>query len=142
MTGGRVSAAPARTPCVSCPYRRDVPSGVWVADEYAKLPRYDLPTPEQPITAFFCHQRTGRLCSGWVGCHDMEHSLGLRLALSFGHIGTAAYAAALEYVSPVELWPTGAEAAAHGLREVDAPGDEAWRVMRKVAARHRRGASE
>lgn len=24
-------------PCETCPYRRDVPSGVWSADEYRKL---------------------------------------------------------------------------------------------------------
>ena len=28
-------------PCASCPYRCDVPSGVWHPDEYAKLEVYD-----------------------------------------------------------------------------------------------------
>jgi hypothetical protein len=33
---------PAPKPCESCPYRKDVPSGVWSEGEYRKLPQYDL----------------------------------------------------------------------------------------------------
>jgi hypothetical protein len=53
---------PARNPCGSCPYRKDVPSGVWETLEYEKLPPYDGETFEQPFEAFFCHQQNGRLC--------------------------------------------------------------------------------
>nr|WP_280343300.1 DUF6283 family protein [Nocardia neocaledoniensis] len=34
---------PAPRPCVSCPYRRDVPSGVWDFGEYEKLRGYVPP---------------------------------------------------------------------------------------------------
>lgn len=59
---------PAPSPCSSCPYRRDVPSGLWGANEYAKLRDYDNPTWAQPPGIFQCHQ-TGadddkaRLCA-------------------------------------------------------------------------------
>jgi hypothetical protein len=75
----------------------DCPPGIWDASEYEKLPGYDEPTPAQPAGAFFCHQQNGRLCSGWVAVHDMGHSLGLRLALSFGHLDRAGYEAALHH---------------------------------------------
>jgi hypothetical protein len=31
----------AARPCASCPYRKDVPSGIWAAHEYTKLLAYD-----------------------------------------------------------------------------------------------------
>lgn len=120
-----MSAAPAKRPCGSCPYRRDVPSGVWHASEYDKLAAFDGPTYDQPFGAFFCHQQDGRLCAGWVGCHDMEESLGLRMALSRGAIDESDYEAALDYVSPVPLWDSGAQAAAHGKAEIYTPGVKA-----------------
>ena len=40
---------PAKNPCGSCPYRKDVPSGVWAVSEYLKLVEYDRPTGEQPV---------------------------------------------------------------------------------------------
>jgi hypothetical protein len=76
-----MEGAGVKNPCGSCPYRRDVPSGIWDASEYAKLPGYDAGWPdEQPTAAFFCHQQDDELCSGWVGCHNMVESFGLRLA--------------------------------------------------------------
>ena len=47
---------PAPRPCDSCPYRQDVPSGIWAASEYAKLPAYDAPTCAQSARLFLCHQ--------------------------------------------------------------------------------------
>lgn len=121
-------------PCGSCPYRRDVPSGVWAASEYAKLPPYDEPDlgSGQPLTAFLCHQRTGALCAGWVGCHDMQNSIGLRLALAAGIVSEEAYAEALDYVSPVPLFSSGAEAAEHGRREITTPSVQARKVVGKL----------
>lgn len=133
-----MSAAPKPYPCASCPYRRDVPSGVWHPDEYVKLPAYDEDTARQPPSAFFCHQQNGRLCSGWVGCHDMTASLGLRIATSLGVLSAGDYEAALDYASPVELFGSGAEAAAHGLREVETPGRGAGRTVAKLLARRER----
>lgn len=128
-----MTAAPARTPCYSCPYRRDVPSGVWSSEEYEKLPRYDAPTHDQPVGAFFCHQQDGRLCAGWVGCHDMEESLGLRLAVAFGHVSEVDAEAALNYESPVPLFESGAAASEHGLRDIEAPGPEAQRIATRLS---------
>ncbi|WP_336794377.1 DUF6283 family protein [Gordonia malaquae] len=51
--------SPAPRPCESCPYRRDVPSGVWAESEYEKLRAYDAPTGEQPVRLFLCHQYDG-----------------------------------------------------------------------------------
>lgn len=79
---------PAPQPCASCPYRRDVASGIWAAEEYAKLPAYDTDTPFQPANLFLCHQTSAgdpraRVCAGWVGCHGSD-LLALRLAASRG----------------------------------------------------------
>lgn len=133
---------PTPYPCASCPYRCDVPSGVWDAEEYAKLPGYDKDTPEQPASAFMCHQQNDHLCSGWVGCHDMQESFGLRLAISAGVIGMDDYEAALDYECPVPLFPSGAAAAAHGLAQVANPPDEAKRTIAKIEGRRARRSND
>lgn len=128
------SHGPTKAPCRSCPYRRDVPSGVWDASEYEKLPLYDGTTSEQleagAMGAFYCHRDDGRLCAGWVGCHDMNESLGLRLASR--HLSEAEIDAALDYVSPVPLFASGAEAAAHGLSDIQEPGEAARRAIMRL----------
>jgi len=130
---------PAKNPCGTCPYRRDVPSGVWAEEEYAKLPEYDKPTGEQPLGLFHCHQQDGRLCAGWVGCHDMDNALSIRMAQSLGWIEPDVIETVLDYGTDVPLWASGAEAAEHGLREVDEPSWEARRkidvLIRKAARR-------
>jgi hypothetical protein len=128
--------APKKLPCPSCPYRKDVPSGLWAVEEYDKLPGYDNKLMiYQPIAAFYCHLSDGRLCSGWVGCHDMYESLGLRLALGHDHISEADYVEALNYESPVELFESGAAAAAHGKRDIPTPSPAARRAVEKLTAR-------
>lgn len=126
------SRAPAPSPCASCPYRKDAPSGLWDGSEYDKLPAYDLDTPEQPPAAFFCHQQDGRLCAGWCGTHDMDNSLGLRLAVAMGVLTEEAADAARSYRSPVELWESGQAAAEHGRRDLAAPDDRAVAMMTKL----------
>jgi hypothetical protein len=127
---------PAKAPCRSCPYRRDVPSGVWHETEYDKLPGYDGDTSEQlaagAMGAFYCHQNDGRLCAGWVGCHDMNESLGLRFAVKAGHISPEEWEEALDYVSSVPLFGSGAEAAAHGRAEIEQPGVQARRTIDRL----------
>jgi hypothetical protein len=123
---------PAKAPCYSCPYRRDVAAGIWHPDEYAKLPTYDGDTGEQimkgGIGLFFCHQRDGKLCAGWVGCHDTVHLAALR----FNRVDPATY----DYESPVPLFASGAEAAEHGMSGVDNPDPKAkaaiLRLLRKA----------
>ena len=135
---------PAKAPCKSCPYRRDVPSGVWHESEYDKLPDYDAPDlgSGQPIGAFYCHQSDGRLCAGWVGCHDMDNNIGLRMAVSYEHISAEDYHAALDYESPVELFESGAEAAAHGKKQITSPDTQARRAIARLERKKaRRGAS-
>lgn len=118
--------SPPKVPCGSCPYRRDVPSGIWSAEEYAKLPRYDLETPEQPTGVFLCHQRDGCLCGGWIMSHKRHHLLSLRLAAMRGDLDPAVWS----YAPEVEVFGSGQEAAWHGLQDIAAPGPEAQRVMR------------
>lgn len=116
---------PAKAPCRSCPYRCDVPSGIWDANEYAKLPGYDGPTWTQSRALFFCHQNDGKLCAGWAACHDTDHLLALRMQ----RVHKSTYG----YVSPVPVFASGTEAAAHGLRDVAQPGPDARRMMVRLA---------
>lgn len=128
---------PAPSPCTSCPYRTDVPSGIWDASEYEKLPLYDAETMYQPPAVFQCHQtkRDGRLCricAGWAGCHDRNELLALRIAVSSGAISPETHQATIEYRSPVPLFASGAEAAAHGMRDIENPSEAAARAVSKI----------
>lgn len=129
---------PRARPCRTCPYRRDVPSGLWDPSEYARLPGYDGDVPDQVAAGatalHFCNQRTGDLCAGWVGCHDMANCLAVRMQP--GDVHESVYT----YVSPVPLFASGAEAAAHGLRDIEQPTAEAWQqllAIRRRAARRK-----
>jgi hypothetical protein len=125
--------SPAKAPCGTCPYRKDVPSGIWSREEYERLPRYDGGTLEQleagAIGLFLCHQADGRLCAGWVGCHDMEEAVSVRLS----PIAPEAY----DYRSPVPLFASGAEACAHGLRDIDNPSPAANAAIARLLAKRR-----
>lgn len=125
---------PAKTPCPTCPYRRDVPSGIWDASEYEKLLAYDGETGEQLINGgtslFMCHQQNGHLCSGWVACHDTRHLLALRLH----KVDRSTFT----YKSPVPVFASGAEAAAHGMAEIERPGNAARSAIAKVEKRQRK----
>ena len=115
-----------KVPCGTCPYRKDVPSGVWAANEYEKLPQYDGEIIEQLFkggtTLFMCHQNSGRLCGGWLQTHGTGNLLAIRLQ----SIDPSAYG----YTSKVEVFASGAEACAHGIAEIDGPSPAA---KRKVA---------
>lgn len=122
---------PSRAPCGTCPYRQDVPAGVWDASEYAKLPRYDGSTMDQLMAGgtglFFCHQNDGHLCAGWVGCHDTDHLVAMRLH--------GVHPSTFTYESPVPLFSSGAETAAHGLSGVENPDARALAAIDKLAGR-------
>lgn len=126
---------PAPRPCISCPYRRDVPSGVWALEEYDKLPEYDGETWAQPPSMFFCHQQDGRLCAGWVACHDMAESFGLRVAVSTDRLTPEEYEAVLDYTTDVPVFESGLEAAQHGVQGIETPSPEAVRLVRKLGRR-------
>jgi hypothetical protein len=129
---------PAPHPCGSCPYRQDVPSGVWDEGEYDKLPEYDEPTGNQPIGVFMCHQADGRVCAGWAGCHDMEENLAVRLSVATGRMDDKTYEALLDYETPTPLWETGGEAASHGVENLFDPDEDAQRVMDKLRSKRER----
>jgi len=122
---------PSKVPCGTCPYRTDVPSGIWDAHEYLKLPQYDGETMDQIIKGahalFYCHQNDGHLCAGWVGCHDTNHLAALR----FNRVDPETF----NYVSPIELFPSGAEAAIHGMEEIENPPPEARVAIAKLEAK-------
>ncbi len=140
---------PAPRPCGSCPYRQDVPAGVWAPEEYAKLPDYDAPTGEQPAGVFLCHWQNGRVCGGWAACHgaqgrtDHGHDLmALRFAGVFRHMTPEDIEATRSYVSPVPLWASGREAFQKGMAGVADPSPEAEEVMAKLGRRKPFGARE
>lgn len=121
-------------PCFACPYRRDVPSGVWSAEEYDKLAEYDAPTVEQPVSFFGCHATPDHVCHGWAVVHgkqtDDRACMGLRLLeILFGPVTVPE--------AGVPLFNSGAEAAEHGKRDIARPSKAAKaaaaRLMRKYA---------
>lgn len=133
---------PAPQPCRSCPYRADAPSGMWAAEEYAKLVGYDADTALQPPNLFLCHQTDAddpraRLCAGWVGCHGNQ-LLALRLAASRGDLDPATAESTFSYSTSTPLFESGAAAAAHGIRDISAPSSHARHAIDKIA--RRRGA--
>lgn len=122
------ASTPRKTPCASCPFRKEVPSGIWSAEEYAKLPRYDEPTYAQPVNAFACHQGAGEICSGWLGFNDPLELLAVRIGIAEGRLDPSC----AEYTTDVPLHESGRAAAMHGLRDLHEPSEEANRAIDKV----------
>lgn len=121
----------APRPCVSCPYRIDVPSGVWAADEYAKLRGYDSTDhATMPLATFHCHQENATgvptVCRGWLSVH--ADSIAVRMAIIDGKV-----TADDVYATPeVPLHPSGTAAAEHGLRDIERPTREAVELAGKI----------
>ena len=125
----------AKAPCKSCPYRKDVPSGIWAEHEYEKLPIYDGTIAEQLLKGygglFLCHQRDGCVCAGWVATHG-DNLAALRfiaLGISKDRVDPEVFG----YVSPVPVFASGAEACAHGLRDMDEPSAKARRTVDRLS---------
>lgn len=120
----------AKAPCKTCPYRRDVPSGLWAKEEYDKLKLYDGDIPEQLAKGaggrFDCHQRDGNLCAGWVATHGANDLLALRLATD---IAPEVY----DYKTKVPVFGSGAEAAAHGMRDIKRPRAAARKAIDRLS---------
>jgi hypothetical protein len=125
---GRLTCSAA--PCKSCPYRRDVPSGVWDASEYDKLPRYDGEIIEQAtqgaLGVFMCHQNDGHLCAGWIAAHGADNLLAIRM--NNPKIADSVW----DYESPVPVFASGQEACDHGKRDMAKPDDGARRVITRL----------
>ncbi|MCC3299690.1 DUF6283 family protein [Arthrobacter caoxuetaonis] len=123
------AAQPRKSPCASCPYRKNVPSGVWDKAEYAKLPAYDGEMHEQSSAAvFMCHQGDGCVCSGWLGHRDPADMLAVRLGLMRGDLDPSC----ADYTTDVPLFASGAEAAEHGGKQIHSPGADAVAVIDKI----------
>lgn len=118
----------ARSPCPSCPYRRDVPSGIWDSSEYEKLPDFDGEIIDQVMNnafgLFMCHQQNGCLCSGWIATHGPANLLALRIQPVDESVWY--------YESPVPVFSSGAEAAAHGMAEIEDPGRASRQMVAKL----------
>jgi len=116
-------------PCATCPYRKDVPSGIWHKTEYEKLREYD--NLENPALALFlCHQSPDRACKGWV----MQDCIAVRLAVIWGELNPATC-----FSEPkVPLYRTGNEAADAGERGISKPNKEARKAIDKLRKQRRR----
>lgn len=118
-----------KAPCKSCPYRRDVPAGIWAESEYDKLERYDGEpfTQIDGLSLFMCHQKSGELCGGWLGCHGPHELLALRLHAD--EVDPTVF----DYTTSVPLFESGAAAAEHGMSGIEEPDDLAIRTIDRIA---------
>jgi len=125
--------------CTACPYRRDVPSGVWAASEYDKLAGYDKETPDQPMGVFHCHATPEVICHGWAVVHgrqDKGHDLlGLRLLAGMGQFD---FNQLDEVKEGVPLFSSGTEACEHGKRDIANPSPEARAVVERLGNKYER----
>ena len=113
-------------PCTSCPYRKDVPSGIWDEGEYDKLAGYDEEEMwMQPSATFGCHQADGSVCRGWLHCHGTDLlTVRLHWKEEYGEI--------LDAGPGVELFGSAGEAIEHGMADIDNPGPEAEKMMAAI----------
>jgi hypothetical protein len=124
--------------CQVCPYRRDVPSGVWAAVEYEKLAEYDRETAQQPPSFFGCHATPEHICHGWAVVHGRQgpghELLGLRLLAAIGEWDMS------NEIPPegTPLFSSGGEACEHGKRDIENPSPEALRAVRRLADKYER----
>ena len=118
-------------PCSACPYRLDVPSGVWDASEYDKLRGYDRPTGEQPWQTFACHATPDHYCAGWAIVHTKRGNpfdlLALRL---FGYPTIP--------TTKIPLFASGNDAADWGQRDITTPSEEAVDTMVRLTRKYPR----
>jgi hypothetical protein len=118
-------------PCLACPYRRDVPSGVWAATEYEKLRVYDEPTMDQPFAPFMCHATPEHMCNGWAVVHTSRgHAYDLLALRMRGNPDIP--------VSDIAMWPSGNDAADHGEEDIEDPSDEAMEVVARLMSKYER----
>jgi len=125
-------------PCTTCPYRKDVPSGIWDAAEYAKLPAYDRETWSQPPALFMCHQQTGGLCTGWLQSHaNREHAYDLLALRVASNLDCKAVSQVALSEPTVPLFRTGKAAAAHGMKAINRPGKRAQEAMKRITRKRK-----
>ncbi len=113
---------------------------MWSEEEYNTLRGYDRPTFAQPVTLWLCHHHDRnsprrQVCAGWAGCHDGATLLAVRVALATGLLSVANARAVETYTSPVPLFASGAQAAEHGLADLDTPSLDAVQAIAKFDRR-------
>ena len=118
----------ASVPCSTCPYRKDVPSGVWDASEYAKLRDYDN---NEAFATFHCHQEAeiGKptVCRGWLSVHF--ESVAARLAVLNEKVTVEEL-----YAEPlVPLYASGNEAADAGMKDIKRPKAKARKAIDRLS---------
>lgn len=123
----------AKSPCASCPYRRDVPSGIWHRDEYEKLREYDRDGSDgqiPPIAVFHCHKeldtKVPTVCRGWLTVHS--ESIAVRFAQITGLIDPMAIYAKVKE----KLYRSGNEAADAGEKGIKRPSRAARSMAEKL----------
>jgi hypothetical protein len=124
---------PRKNPCISCPYRQDVESGIWDAEEYDKLPKYDGEIIEQVMSdagsLFMCHQTGEEICSGWLGHREEPVDLfAVRIGISKGKLDPSVN----DYTTSVPLFSSGSRAAEHGKRDILSPSERASDLIDKI----------
>lgn len=110
-------------PCVSCPYRKDCPSGVWHESEYEKLRAYD---DNMTLDMFLCHTESEKLCRGWLSVHS--ESVAVRLLMMRGKVASAEVYAD----PPVPLFGSGNKAADHGQKQIKRPTHHARKMIARL----------
>lgn len=117
-------------PCSSCPYACATPPGVWVAEEYERLPNWDEGHYPPEAGIFLCHHSTlGKketVCRGWLSV--AADSIAVRLAMMDGKITPEQAYAEVD----VDLYATGQEACDAGLAGVEHPDAAAQKVIDKI----------
>jgi hypothetical protein len=118
-------------PCSACPYRQDVPSGLWAHHEYEKLRPYDNPTPDQPFAPFMCHATPDHYCSGWAITHNSRgHEFELLALRMRGNPDIPG--------SEITCFGSGNEAADHGQADIEEPSPQAVAVVERLTRKYPR----
>lgn len=118
-------------PCLACPYRTDVPSGVWSYHEYEKLRPYDEETMSQPFAPFMCHATPEAFCNGWAVVHSSRGNEFDLIALRIGRVVPPE-------PSNISLFSSGNEAADHGQADLEDPSDESKMVAQRLMSKYER----
>ncbi len=127
----------APTPCTTCPYRRDTPSGIWDRIEYEKLPAYDeRGFGGAPMVTFHCHQEAeiGKptVCRGWLSVHP--DCIAVRMARFSGLI-TKEQMAEIPIKPDPALYSSGTQAMRAGIKGIKRPKAKAVAAIRKLVKR-------
>ncbi|AUG31154.1 hypothetical protein CXR34_08280 [Microbacterium hominis] len=68
------------------------------------------------------------MCSGWLGHRDPADLLAVRVGIASGAVDPSC----AEYTTDVPLFSSGAEAADHGIRDLQNPDERASQTIAKI----------